>query len=262
MNMVADRYQFRARIIPEFLTALPLVLLLISHVQSLLVFGFLSVALFFVFFQGHFSSLLGQKLEENLRASQKLQLNSKYLLDLHDACPNHKYISNLEEAAEKANKDLPFLPGNAKEKAKRIDHILSWMKENTRDVEKFPAVFDKLSDYGFYRNMLALRNWALGISLLALLLFVIPKITVQLFPPITVQLCPNMAPAIHRLGNGYEVELFTTWMLLVIGWVIFWTWVISLKALQRANEAYLTTLLSAASSLAIISTTSSQESPQ
>ena len=260
--MVADRYQFRARIIPEFLTALPLVLLLISHVQSLLVFGFLSVALFFVFFQGHFSSRLGRKLEDNLRMSQKLQLNRDYLLALHADCPSHKYISNLEEAAEKANKDSPFLPNNAEEKAKRIDPILSWLKENTRDVENFPAVFDKLCDYGFYRNMLALRNWALGISLLALLLFAIPKISVQLFPIIKIQLFPNKALAIHRLGNGYEVELFTTWMLLLIGWVIFWTRVISLKALQRANEAYLTTLLSASSSLAIVGTTSSQESPQ
>ena len=94
MNIVADRYQFRARIIPEFLTVLPLLLLLISHVEDILVLGFLSFALFFVFFQGHYSSRLGRQLEDSLRKKQTLKSNSDFLLELHHKNPEDKYISN------------------------------------------------------------------------------------------------------------------------------------------------------------------------
>lgn len=252
MNIVADRHQFRARIIPEFLTVLPLLLLLISQVQDILVLGFLSFALFFVFFQGHFSSRLGRKLEDNLRKNQKLKSNSDFLLELYDNDHKDNYISNLEEAAEKANKTSPFTGNITKERAEKIDLILSWLRENTRDIESFPAVFDKLCDYGFYRNMLALRIWALGISLLALILFVIPIVRIQLPPDISVDFT-------HSLGDGYEFELFSTSILLAAGWITFWMRVISLKALQRANENYLKTLLRASSSVEPVNKTSSEE---
>lgn len=252
MNIVADRHQFRARIIPEFLTVLPLLLLLVSHVQDMLVLGFLSFALFFVFFQGHFSSRLGRKLESKLRKNEQLKSNSDFLLELYDKHPEDRYISNFEEAAEKANETSPFLLSKKEEQAKQINLVISWLRDNTRDVERFPAVFDKLCDYNFHRNMLALRIWALGVSLLALILFVIPIITVQLFPNITLEFT-------HRLGDGYEIEFFSTSILLVVGWVVFWTRVISLKALQRANKNYLKTLLRTSSSVEPANKTSSQE---
>ena len=252
MNIVADRYQFRARIIPEFLTVLPLVLLFISHVQNILVLGFLSFALFFVFFQGHFSSSLGRKLERSLRKSQKLESNSDYLIGLHEQNPNDQNIQNLEDAAKKANEVSPFSQGSRAETVMQIDRIVSWLIENTRDKEQFPAVFDKLCDFGFYRNMLALRVYALLTSLLAVLLFALPTITAQIFPSATIRVD-------HRFGIFLKIEVDTMWLALAIGWVSFWLAVITLKKLQAANKTYLATLLKASANVAVESKTTSQE---
>lgn len=255
MNIFADRYQFRARIIPEFLAVLPILILLISHVGSLLIFGFLSLALFFVFFQGHLSSKLGRELEEKLRTKKKLPLNSDYIIELFEPDAEHKYISLLNDAAEKSEIGSPFPIHNKVEKAQKIDKIISWLIEHTRDTEKFPAVFDKLCDYGFCRNTLALRNLALSVSSLAFLLLLFPSITIELdgfFWEFTYD---------HLLYDEIRdtLNIDNIWFFLITFWIVFWTRIISLKALQRANENYLKTLLRASSSVKPANKTLSQE---
>ncbi len=231
MNIVADRYQFRARIIPEFLTVLPLLLLLVTYVGSLLVLGFLSFALFFVFFQGHLSSRQGRKLEKKLKASKKLPLNSDYLLGLYNKDIKNEYVLLLEDAAERSGIESPFLIKDNMERAKKIEQVITWLREHTRDTEKFPAVFDKLCDYGFYRNTLALRKWALGASLLAFFLLLFPTIKFDF--------------DFSDILEDRMLSIKTIWLLLLAIWLFFWTKIISLGELKIANESYLTTLLMA-----------------
>lgn len=251
MNIVADRYQFRARIIPEFLVVLPILILLISYVGSLLIFGFLSVALFFVFFQGHLSSRLGRKLEEKLRTKKELPLNSDYIIELFETDAEHEYISLLKNAAEKSEIGSPFPIHDKVENALKIDKIILWLIEHTRDTEKFPAVFDKLCDYGFCRNTLALRKWALSVTFLAFLLFLFPSMTIDF------QRFVELEFTYDHLDDE-TLNIGSIWFFLTIFWIVFWTRIVSLNALKKASENYLTTLLRASSSVERENKTTSQ----
>jgi hypothetical protein len=242
MNVFADRYQFRARIIPSFFTALPILICSIIYVDSLLTLGFLSFALFFIFFQGHFSARSGRELEKKLKKEGKLLSNSKYLLTLQSENPDDKYIKLLIKAADKAGEESPFLSDDDEEKKKKIDHIIRWLIEHTRDKDQFPAVFDKLCDYGYGRNMLALKIWALCSTIIALIILLHPKITFQYVPSFSIYFSP-----LYLGNNNFEVG--SIWIILGFFWIYFLMEMTSLKELQKANIAYLETLLNAATSV-------------
>lgn len=186
MKVLADQYQFRARIIPEFLTVFPLVVLLVVSVEDLLVLGFLSFVLFIIFFQGHFSSRLGRKLQEKLLKEKRMEQNSDFLCKLYEEDKNNKYVLLLQDAAKKSKKEDPFFFDDSHEKAERIDRIIAWIREKTRDRENFPTVFDKNCDYGFYRNMLGMRYCSLGAMILAIVLLFLPTLVIQITPVLCV----------------------------------------------------------------------------
>ncbi len=256
MNIVASKHQFRARIIPEFFAALPILILLISNVESILVFGFLSLALFFAFFQGHFAARLGRKLEKKLLREKKLISNSEFLIARYQKNGQDKYIMYILEAASKSRNEIDFTLKDKTETAKQINHVIQWLKERTREDEKFPTVFDKLCNYGFQRNMLALKYWVLGITALTGLLFIIKSVTIGF--PLHFALEFN-ADLLEKNWKKYEITMGSVWIFLTACWLYLWIKVISLNALKKANEEYITTLLKA--SLSVGTAVTSQEIP-
>ena len=251
MNILADRYQFRARIIPEFLTVLPLVVLLVAVVEDILVFGFLSFALFFIFFQGYFSSRLGRQLQDKLLKEGELKWGSTFLLQRHKKNPEDKYVLLLQDAASEAGMTGPFPLTNNQHKIKEIDKIIAWLREQTRDKEAFPAVFDKNCDFGFNRNMLALRRYALAVLILAIVLLFFPTLVIQTRPMIGIDFPCTLIEA-GKLVIG------SIWLLLIVAWIVFWTKVISIEALNKSSEDYIKALLHAVDKVKSIESTSSQ----
>ena len=144
MKIFADRYQFRARIIPEFLTVFPLVLLIITFTNDILVLGNLSFALFFMFFQGHFSSDRGRKLEQNLLNDGKIKKNLDLIEEMIQCSKGKDILDLIEQASRKAEIPNPLTVSKSSEKESGVTLLIDWLRENTRDREKFPAVFDKL----------------------------------------------------------------------------------------------------------------------
>lgn len=238
MNILADRYQFRARMIPEFLTVLPLVILLVASVKDLLVLGFLSFALFIIFFQGHFSSKFGRKLEEKLLKEKKLEWDSDFLCKLHETDENNQYILLLESAAQKSGKASPFSFDEPHEKTRQIGQVIAWIREQTRDSKNFPTVFDKNCDYGFYRNMLGMKCCAFWSMMLAIFFLFLPTLTIQTTPTLCVDI-------FYPLLEKDKLIVRSVWFLLAIAWIIFWAKVISIEALNEASEGYIKTLLKA-----------------
>ena len=244
MNIFADRYQFRARIIPEFLAVLPLVVLLVVSVKDILVLGFLSFALFFIFFQGYFSSRLGRQLQDELLKEGKLNWGSTFLLQRYEKNSEDKYVLLLQNAVNKfnavnkSNVDDPFTLTEEQRKAEEIDKIIDWLREQTRDKESFPAVFDKNCDFGFDRNMLALRCHAIRVLVLAIILLFLPTLVIQTTPMIGIDLT-------HPLINNGKLLIWSVWFLLIIAWVIFWTRVVSIESLNKSSEYYIKSLLHA-----------------
>lgn len=252
MNIVADRYQFRARIIPEFLATLPICMLLLAHIRNIPTIGFLSLALFFIFFQGYFSSNLGRRLESNLKNNGKLEFAGKHLVKMNAVNTENDTIRLLIQAGEKSGLDQPFDVNTNRDAEKRIEAIIIWLIGQTRDTEVFPAVFDKLCDYGFYRNMLALRWFALGNMLIAFLLILMPVVILKFN-----QL--DMEIELSLLLKGSNLYIEGIWFLLAGVWVLFWTKMISLDALTKANQNYITALLEAVPSVEVEKKTTSDE---
>ena len=177
-----------------------------------------------------------------LLSEKNLTTNSDFLLQLYKEDSSNSYIKLMEKASQKSDLGNPFDLQEGEEREKKIDQIIVWLKEGTRDIEKFPAVFDKLCDYGFYRNMLAMRIWAMLILLLSFLLLLLPTVTIQLSPFFKYQTYYPLFGV-----NGLSVD--GMWTLLAICWIVFWMKVISLEALKTANQNYIETLLKSASSI-------------
>ena len=224
--------------IPEFLTVFPLVILLAASVKDILVLGFLSFALFVIFFQGHFSSRLGRKLQKKLLKEKKLERDSDFLCKLYKENKDNKYVLLLKDAARKSGKRDPFSFDESCDRAKQIDQIIAWMREQTRDIENFPTVFDKNCDYGFYRNMLGMRCWALGAMILALVLLFLPTLTIHRTPILYVEIA-------YPLFEEGKSTVESLWFLLVVVWIVFWTKIISIEALNKASGNYIKALLKA-----------------
>ncbi len=235
MNIFADRYQFRARIIPEFLTVLPLAIVLVSFAGELLVFGLLSFALFFIFFQGHFSSKLGRNLQNKLYKQNKLEWHDNYLFKLYQEDKHHKYIVLLKQAVQKSGKKNPFTMKDTSKRTDQIDQIMTWIREQTRDIEKFSTVFDKNCDYGYFRNMLALRPWALGSLVLAIVVLSLSHLSLPLVLTLDISLIKSQFE--------YWLSAGSFWFLFGLLWVVFWLKVSSVDALNKASRNYIEALL-------------------
>ena len=250
MNIFADRYQFRARIIPEFLTVFPLVIFIISFTSNILVLGFLSIALFFIFFPGHFSSRQGRKLERKFFDNGKLKENVVLIEELSQGERGQEIADLIELASQKANIANPL--STSEEKDKNVKMLFDWLTEHTRDIEKFPAVFDKLCDYGFYRNMLAMKGMAFMSLALAITLPVLPWVVVDLYSS------PYFYVVASKLAED-KIIIPNIWGFFVIVWLVYWTQAISVRAVQQAREDYLLTLIKAVHSVEAESITTSYE---
>lgn len=250
MNIFANRYQFRARIIPEFLSVSPLVVLVVSFTDDIIVLGVLSITLFFILFQGHFSSQLGRKLEKKLKKNGKMKSNLVLIKELCQSERGQEIAKLIELASQKANITNPLsIP---EEEEKNVKLLVDWLAEHTRDEKKFPAVFDKLCDYGFYRNMLALRWTALVSPLLSLVLPILPNVIVNFEFDQFFSLASS-----QFIENGVIVNI--SWVLFIIAWIAYWTNVITIKSLQQASQNYIETLIKAVHSVKSKPRTTSSE---
>ena len=95
----------------------------------------------------------------------------------------------------------------------------SWMLANSRDQEKFQALFAENITYGFRRNLLGLRGWVLASCFLALV-----AIALAYFTP----LLPTKPDTIAVLAAATSVPIYAIGFLVVVrrSWV------------RRAAEAY------------------------
>ncbi|HBS06128.1 MAG TPA: hypothetical protein DEA96_14265 [Leptospiraceae bacterium] len=64
---------------------------------------------------------------------------------------------------------------------------VEWLKEQTRDTTKFAVLFKKLTDYGFVRNVVAIRNYGIALDLitLAFLTWVSSGVSTKVLPAVS-----------------------------------------------------------------------------
>ena len=170
-----DRYDRKARLRPALLSALPLVTSCVLLVPELgAIWGLVGVA---VVYSGGATLLiqigrdLGRALEERLyrlwggkpsmamlryRDNRLSELTKdRYRSFLSSAVPGLELASRLDEEADPELADAGY------------DSASCWLLEQTRDPEKFGLLLGENINYGFRRNLLALKPIALGIDVAA-----------------------------------------------------------------------------------------------
>jgi|DewCreStandDraft_4_1066084.scaffolds.fasta_scaffold25753_2 hypothetical protein len=174
-----DLYSRKARLYPALLTALPLLLAVLSFSRDLGTIGLpLSVVATcgFAMLLAQFGRDLGKRKEDSLfRAwggtptTQFLRHRSdhlspvtrrRYHAALEALVPNVKLPSREEEAADPTAADQVYMA------------CVDWLREATRDRSQFPLVFSENVNYGFRRNFWALRRIGISVSALAFFLSV------------------------------------------------------------------------------------------
>lgn len=187
----ADHYVLHARAMPALFVSIPVIVAaflflpitldkwgaILALIASCGAFGFISVQV----------SGMGNKQQRKLFGKwggKPTSLNLSHNNDQLNPHTKARYHRNLETlipglvlpSAEHERSD----PGSA---AWKYDDAVNYLLEVTRDKEQFPLVYQDNVQYGFARNLLALRSLGLVISAIGLVLSSFPFITQLPFWP-------------------------------------------------------------------------------
>lgn len=237
LNSLFDPYDRKARLAPALLCALPLfvsLLLLVPQVGAI----WAAIGGLVLYCGG--AKLLtqvgrdrGKVLEPKLYASwggkpsvamlrhSDTRLNAptknRYRAFLQDVVPELALASPEEERTD---------PGVAED---GYESANSWLLAQTRDRERFGLLFAENINYGFRRNVWALRPWAFGLEGIAIV--VVGVIAVEFWTG-------ELSTTFHAFG----VELWASVVLIVVH-ALFFIFKISAEWVRLAAEAYAQQLL-------------------
>ena len=180
LNPVLDRYDRRARLRPALLCGLPLVVSIVLLIPELgAIWG--SIGVVVIYCGGTILLIqigrdLGKKLEGQLYESWGGKPSAAMLRHadsrLHKPTKDRyrSFLSNTVPGLA-----LPS-PQEEEDNPERADTLYNstnrWLLEHTRDHAQFNLLFEENMNYGFRRNLLALKPIALGIDTLALMLVI------------------------------------------------------------------------------------------
>lgn len=171
-----DAYTVRARLFPAVLAIAPAIALFLLA-GRLTYPGFpevitaLAIAVLF-FAASDLARRMGKRKERELFASTGGRPENQelsYLDDTLDAETKERYHRFL------AGK-LGLQPPTREEEIQNPDRATrfyrqcyTWLRENTRDIEKFKVLFNELINYGFRRNLLGLKLFGIGFNFLTIM---------------------------------------------------------------------------------------------
>lgn len=172
-----DHYTINARFKPVFLSTLPFVLTMLAWcpISKSLLGGTLTVLISFgvMTFISTLISNLGNKCQDKLFSiwagapTTIILRHSDNTIDKYTKRRYHKWLSGKLDGLKLPNtEEEKYDPEDADS---RYKSAINFLREFTRDKEKYLAVYRDNVNYGFSRNLLAIRNFGLSISLLCVL---------------------------------------------------------------------------------------------
>lgn len=171
MTSLLDAYEIRARLIPALLTvaALPIIVVALGFREEPLVTALLALfaAIGGPLLLAYLAREQGGKLQEKL-FSQWGGPPTTALLRVGDGGERDLKRLQRRSAVEKAwGSCLPSRQDEINDPVAAdqvYESAVSWLREHTRDKEAFPLVFSENSNYGFHRNLLALKPWGIAFT--------------------------------------------------------------------------------------------------
>lgn len=175
MSMViADSYMVRARFLPGFLTALPLVavslaLFDVARIQLSQV-GLAIFAILGVYVIADLGRRRGKRIESEIYYRAGGKPSAKMLLPDDDTFGTETKIRYWEFLSRKTGLPQPALHATLEAWLDFSEACGAWLRENTRDTKIFNILFAENVTYGFRRNLLGLKPTALALNILVALL--------------------------------------------------------------------------------------------
>lgn len=175
--MKLDRYAFCARLLPALTIAIPIVLAVLpwlppevleakgiaGQAAKLGMSGGVAMALAYIL--GQLSRGLGARLEERLWSEWGGRPSTRFLRHCDPSLGVRQKL-DLHDRIRRINPDLHVpTPEDEAQDPIEADHsyerIGVWLRGTTRDTKQYPLLFEENIAYGFRRNLLALRPYAL-----------------------------------------------------------------------------------------------------
>ncbi len=175
MALKSDRYSWRARALPVYLTIAPIALVLaaiLPHGLDLPLGG--GAAVVFVplaFLAGQLGADFGKRLERRLWRQWGGAPTTRFLRHSNDEF-NQVTRERVHEKLRRLGLHVPSTLEQERDSPAADVHYESCTEElirRTRDSARFPLVFKALTDYGFRRNLLGLKPLGVPIAIVALL---------------------------------------------------------------------------------------------
>lgn len=172
-----DRYARRARLYPALLTLFPViatVLILFPAVYESVGAAIVSLAVScgVLMFLASIARYLGRNTEQRLYAlwgGKPTTLWLRYSDTTLDAVTKQRYHAFLEQHVVGLSLPTPNEEAAAPRSADAsYESAVRWLLEYTRDKKKYPLVFEENINYGFHRNVLALKPLAIAVNLLCI----------------------------------------------------------------------------------------------
>ena len=175
MDSLFDRYSWRARVIPVYITAMPVVLALVvwlPHSLALPTGAITTIVLVpLAFLASQVGADFGKRLEKRLWLMWDGPTTTRFLRHSNtefNAVTRDKVHTKLRSI------DLDIPSEGCQERNRRAgDTLLEActleLIRRTRNREQFPLVHQGLTDYGFRRNLLGLKPYGLALSIVAIL---------------------------------------------------------------------------------------------
>lgn len=174
-----DKYTMKARVFPGAIAlapALALALVYVSWDSFSMSDAFVALAsVAFLVLLADIARRSGKRIERRLLESWG-GMPSTHLLRYRDGTLDHQTKRRyLKFLAEKIGEDVPT-PEDEANNPNACDGFYSrcclWLRENTRDRECFGILLEENMNYGFRRNLLGLKNTALAVTTLVVLICV------------------------------------------------------------------------------------------
>lgn len=207
-----DSYTIKARLLPAFIVVLPLVLACISYfpelVQGWKLFASVLVSFGLTMLLSQLSRDAGKRKEPQLIAlwgDLPTTLACSHQHTWLDKNTRHRQLQKLEALTGVKNPTRDEEMRNYEDCRSVYDSYSRYLREQTRDKNKHPLVHAENVNYGFRRNLWALKPFGIATSLLGITSLFMPAFVANLATPTILIWCSTIV----------SLFLFTVWLIAI-----------------------------------------------
>ena len=183
MQLLTDTYEFRTRLQPLLLVAMPMALATMVFFDDFSILQLLSGVLAYLGFTSFLSQVArdqGKQREQSLFENWGGKPTTQLLRHRSSSISKHqknRYHQALEHLVVGTKLPSPQEEAHAPDEADEVYEVcISFLRERTRDKTQFPLIAQENINYGFRRNLWGMKPAGIAFSLIGLVISIIGAI--------------------------------------------------------------------------------------